>query len=93
MVNMHVKGAVERLYEDTCTVYELTRTKDTATKITSGAVWEPLYEDIICRLSYKDVAAVDSGEGGRQSTKGCGFVFGARYTHSPGVENRSHALR
>ena len=62
MVNMHVKGAVERLYEDTCTVYELTRTKDTATKITSGAVWEPLYEDIICRLSYKDVAAVDSGE-------------------------------
>jgi hypothetical protein len=62
MVNTHVRAAVERLYEDTCTVYELTRIKDADTKITSGTQWQPVYEEVLCRLSYKDVAAVVPGE-------------------------------
>jgi hypothetical protein len=61
MVNTHARAAIARLYEDTCTVYELTQIKDADTKITSGAQWEPVYEEIICRLSYKDVAAVVQG--------------------------------
>lgn len=61
MVNPFRK-AVEKLYEDSCKVYELRSAKDEATGITEGDSWIMKHEDIACKLSYKDVTSAESTE-------------------------------
>lgn len=56
------KAAVEQLYEDRCTVYELRSVRDEQTKITKKQE-VAVYEDLPCKLSFESLSTT-TGEAG-----------------------------
>ena len=52
-----VKAAIESLYEDRCTIYELMSVQDPETKITRQG-WIAIVTGQPCRLSFQTLAAV-----------------------------------
>lgn len=65
------KNVIADLFEDSCTVYELTDAMDTVTKRTRKTS-RAVYTDIPCRLSYSSIAPTSSGDGAdkiRQTVK------------------------
>ena len=56
------QNAIAGLFEDTCTVYELTETMDPISKRTKKEPKET-YTGISCRLSYSSIAATSAGDG------------------------------
>ena len=68
MVNP-IRRAMERLYGDTCTIYEIQHVKDDATGITHKEGWAAVAENLPCRLSSKSVVQTQSVDGLGQITK------------------------
>lgn len=53
---------IAELFEDTCTVYELTEAMDSTTKRTKKTAKEA-YTDIPCRISFSNISTVSPGDG------------------------------
>jgi hypothetical protein len=54
MVNS-IRKSIERLYTDSCIIYELQGIKDEVTGITQANNWVAVHQDISCKLSSKNV--------------------------------------
>lgn len=56
-----VRKSLERLYKDTCTIYEQQKVKNPITQVTSFEEVE-VRKDIKCRLSFSSVTSANKGD-------------------------------
>lgn len=57
-----VRKSIEKLYTDTCNIYEYQKVKDRVTKRTE---FEPIliHENVKCRISFKNITTTDQTTG------------------------------
>ena len=57
-----VRKSIEKLYTDTCNIYEYQKVKDPVTKRTE---FEPIliHENVKCRISFKNITTTDQTTG------------------------------
>jgi hypothetical protein len=81
MVN-HRK-ALERLWTDSCTVYEKEKTKDATTKLTKFTD-KVLFTDKICKLSFKTLVTSSENSSAAEVTQVAVLIIGIELNIPPG---------